>query len=88
MRDHKGDIKQFSQMSRAWYGATNLANTSYVDRVTFGLYSPDGGTSGEMSMVWIPLSGDKPAAKLECFEDGFSALSHFPNVTQRAGLRT
>jgi hypothetical protein len=84
MRDHEGDIRGFIQLSRAWYGDANLVNSKdVVDEVTFGYYSPEGGTSGEMSVKWVILSGSTPAAKLVCFYDGFSALSRFTDVIAR-----
>lgn len=80
MRDHVGDVKGFVHLSRAWYGPANLANAGdLVDEVTFGFYSTDGDTSGEMSVKWVLLA-NRPAAKLVCFYDGFSALAQFKDV--------
>lgn len=82
-RDHTGCIRGFHQYSRAWYskysqtlGARGEVRFSddIVDHFHFGLYSPDGGTSGEMLMSFEEL-GSKIAPHLKCYDDGWSALA-------------
>lgn len=74
--DHEGDIKQYIHVSEAWYADTSLASNDYEDEVTFGFYSPDGGTSGEMGMRWYQLCHDKGLTpRLEVFGDAWHALS-------------
>lgn len=97
MHDHTGDIKQFVLLSEAWYGDANLKPPTrpnpkpylrHVDSVTFGYYSPDGGTSGEMSVNWYVLEEEDkpPAACLECWDDGWHALSTFKDVLAMLAL--
>jgi len=86
MDKHNECVKGFVHLSEAYYGAANLPRGKVVDEVTFGYYHPDGGTTGEMSMVWHLLSSSSlPAAKLECFEDAFDALSRFDNLINELG---
>lgn len=49
MKDHEGCIRGYHRSSKAWYAKAN-----YKDRVSisFGMYHPDGGTSGEMQIEW------------------------------------
>ena len=57
MRDHKGDIKGFTQLSKAWYGDVNLRNAKYDDQIMVGFYCKDGRASGEFSVEWSTLGG-------------------------------
>ena len=85
MKDHDGDIRGFYHLSEAWYGPANLSNSStYVDEVNFGFFCPDGGTSGEICMKWQELGG-KIAPRLECFDDGWSALASFTDLIAEMG---
>lgn len=80
MKSHDGMIRGFHWSSRAYYSAV-------INRpeVNFGMYDPnDGGTTGEMSMTWILLDG-RYTPKLECFDDGWSALANFTDLIQRMG---
>jgi hypothetical protein len=77
-KNHEGDIKQYTHLAEAWYAKTNLADVDYVDNVTFGFYSPGGGTSGEMGVRWYQIDG--PVPKLECFNDGWHALAQLKDV--------
>ena len=81
MKDHKGDIKQYVHVSRAWYGkrALEADGDGIVDRVQFGFYAPDGGTSGEMGMYWISICG-QAVPQLKCFNDAWHALYQLQDV--------
>jgi hypothetical protein len=84
-KKYEGDIKGFTQLSRAWYGEANLKNTKEVkDVITFGFYSPDGGTSGEMTVKWIWLS-NRFVPELKIFSDAWSALSQFHDLIDVLG---
>lgn len=78
MRDHEGDIRGFYHLAEAWYADANRSST-YTDEVNFGLFSPEGGTSGEMSVKWQELGGES-VPQLQAFDDGWSALSMFPDL--------
>jgi hypothetical protein len=79
MKDHTGCIRGFHWFNRAWY-APSLTDES----ISFGMYEPNCGTSGEMMMVWHKLSGGK-VPRLECFDDGWNALSLFTDLIQKLG---
>lgn len=85
MKNHDKHFKGFVQLSRAWYGEANLTHKSEVkDEVTFGYYSPDGGTSGEMSVRWIRLEG-RFVPELKIFSDAWSALSNMHDLIDFLG---
>jgi len=82
MRNHKGSIRGYKRSSKAWYALPN----EQID-VYFGMYDPEGGTTGEMKMKWHDLGDEKPCARLESFEDSWSALSLFTDLIQKLGER-
>lgn len=43
MKDHSDCKRQFIQLSRAWYGPSNLLNSDILDEITMGFYHKDGG---------------------------------------------
>jgi hypothetical protein len=65
----------FHWSSKAFY---NSVVTKYHD-IFFGLYCPDGGSIGEMAMVWHKLAG-KDIPRLECFDDAWIVLFSFNDV--------
>lgn len=78
MRDHTGDFRGFYHSGGAWHWPTSRL-LDEVDRVYFGFYAPDGGTSGEMSMRWIELN-QKPTPQLCVFDDSWHSLGGMPDV--------
>lgn len=83
---HEGDFKGFVQLSRAWYGDANLRYQKDIkDEVSFGYYSPEGGTSGEMVVKWVWLAG-KFVPKLSVFSDAWSALSQMHDLIDLLGI--
>ena len=81
MRNHTDCIRGFHWSNRAWY--KNVVKDKLIN---FGMYHPDGGTSGEMTMVWQELAG-REVPRLKCFDDGWSALSLFTDLIQKLGER-
>lgn len=79
MNNHEGFIRGYHRSSKAWYAKAIQKDNIEVG---FGMYHPDGGTSGEITMEWVELSG-KLCARLKCFEDGWSALSSFTDLIQK-----
>jgi len=72
-------IRGFFWTSKAWYAESALRDTN--TSITFGLYDPkDGGTSGEMSMVWVDLSDYGITPRLEAFSDSWKVLKSFGDV--------
>ncbi len=80
MTDHEGCIRGYHRSSKSWY----YKSLDGKIEVSFGMYHKDGGTSGEMSIEWIPLAGEL-CAELKCFEDSWSALSLFTDLIQKMG---
>lgn len=80
MKDHEGCIRGYRRSSKAWYGKINNNQTE----VHFGMFHKEGGTTGEMTMEWVELSG-KQCARLKCFEDGWNALALFTDLIQKMG---
>jgi hypothetical protein len=81
MKDHDGDVRGFYHLKESWYGAANL-NGDVLDEVNFGLYSPDGGTSGEMCMEWKELGG-QVVPYLIVFDDAWHTLWTFRDLLKR-----
>lgn len=79
MKNHEGSYRGYHRSSKAWYA--NSLKKEKIE-VNFGMYGEDGGTSGEMSIKWHELDS-KLCARLECFEDGWSALGLFSDVIEK-----
>jgi len=75
-------FRGFHWSNKAWYAeANNIKNGC----VTFGIYSTEGGTTGEMTMKWIELCGDL-IPRLEVFDDSWEALASFKDLVDALGL--
>jgi hypothetical protein len=69
------DVKRkYVNTDESWY-ATLPSYVPYRD-IIFGVYAEEGGTTGEMTMVW----NDRGHAKLEAYDDSFSVLAQFKDV--------
>lgn len=77
MTNHEGCIRGYHRSSKAYYAKSLVGENISV---MFGMYAIEGGTTGEMRMEWVELR-----ARLNCFEDSFSALSLFTDVIQKLG---
>ena len=79
MKNKEEDIRGFILSNKAYY-------KSVIDKkeIMFGLYDNNGGTMGEMAMVWYSL-GNKIVPRLECFDDGWAVLSTFKDVISILG---
>ena len=77
-REHDGYYRGFTRANKAWYAE---ANKITMPLIHFGIYSNDGGTTGEMTMEWIDLSG-KIAPQLQSFNDSWKALASFYDVIE------
>lgn len=83
MTDHTDCTRQFRQLSRAWYGSANLQlNSEVVDEITAGFYDEEGGTTGEFTIKWIVLAGQK-TPQLCVFDDAWDALWQFRDVLEK-----
>ncbi|MDA3833732.1 MAG: hypothetical protein PF495_10065 [Spirochaetales bacterium] len=76
---YDGDERGFSQLSKTWYGKTNLTNPAMLDIISIGFYTPDGGTSGEFQVAWEKLAG-KWIPRLKAFDDSWISLSNFSDM--------
>jgi hypothetical protein len=83
MRDHTGCIRGYYRSTKAYY-AKNLQDDNL--NVMFGMYHPEGGSSGEMKMEWVDI-GSKKTPQLQVFDDAWDALGLFPDlITELATL--
>ena len=78
---HEGCKRQFSHLSRAWYGDVNLATGAVRDSVTMGYYHPGGGTTGEFTMSWRYIGG-KLTPRLDIYEDSWEVMWLFSDVLE------
>ncbi len=87
MKNHDGCYRGFVWYSKAYYAdSLNNIKLGIIDEITFGMYDPEGGTSGEMSMVWTKLGNDI-VPQLRVYDDAWSALALFTDLIQRLGER-
>ena len=73
MKNHSCCKRQFTQLSKAWYGTVLLKSENEIDVVTIGYYHPDGGTTGEFQIYWETIGG-MLTPRLCAFDDSWSAL--------------
>lgn len=66
----------FHHVARSWYADAVLSVSGAIDEVTFGAYSKDGGSHGEMTMEWVSLDG-KPVPRLQAYSDSWKVLRLF-----------
>ena len=76
---HEGDRREY-------YISALFTAPDATDEIYFGLYSPDGGTSGEMCMRWYQL-GAENAPRLEAYDDAWSALATMPDLIAELAKR-
>lgn len=79
MTDHTGCKRGFYHTGAAWYGKTALASGPEQDVITMGLYHPEGGSTGEFGIEWLPLAG-QVWPQLHAWDDAWSALHLFADV--------
>lgn len=80
---------------RKYWVATNAWWKGHLNdkspEIYFGIYPEGGGTSGEMSVVWKIMhkngcDGESQLyPELQCFDDGWKALSMFPDLLEEMG---
>ena len=84
-RDHVGARPGFRIHTQSWWAKSNpFFHPDCYEEIMVGFYDDDqviggGGTSGEFGFNWYKLDG-KPAMRLECYADGFSALLRIPRL--------
>lgn len=69
----------YTRHSKTWY-----AKEGEIIDVSFGLYSKDYGTIGQMGVKWVNLNG-KSCPRLECFNDAWGVLSSFSDLIEKLG---
>jgi hypothetical protein len=78
--------RAFYHYGAAWYADAVRDTSREADKVNFGIYHDEGGTSGEMAMTWRVLNNhEPPAARLECFEDAWAVLATMPDLVDALG---
>lgn len=84
MNKFKGYKRQFTHVSKAWYGKAELQNNKdLVDEIYIGLYS-DEGCEGEFSISWeMPKTSTVSIfISLNVFSDSWGILSAFQDVLE------
>lgn len=81
MNNHEGCIRGYYRPNKAHY-AKQLKDQEIS--VYFGMYHPEGGTSGELSVEWKELD-QKLVPQLKAFDDSWSALSLFTDLIKILG---
>src|SRR5208337_1357859 len=79
MKQCKGDYRGFVHAGEAYYSRIIDFSGDTVDEVCFGLSCGDGGTHGEMTMKWSPLSG-KIIPLLHVYDDAWGVLASFTDL--------
>jgi len=74
-------IRGFVWSNKAWYAESNNIKNGMIH---FGLYSTEGGTTGEMTMEWIELCGNI-VPRLNAFDDSWEVLASFKDVIDILG---
>ncbi|MCC7449631.1 MAG: hypothetical protein IT324_19580 [Anaerolineae bacterium] len=85
MNKHEGMKKGFIHFRSAWYANKVALPMEEVDHVHFGYYAADGGTTGEMVMIWNRLGPDDITPRLAIFNDAWSVLATFSDVIAALG---
>ena len=81
-RDHSECKREFYHVSKSIYADGKTWKNGEFDEITLGFYHPDGGTTGEFSIVWMMLGGEA-VPQLRAFDDAWSALAEFGDVLDR-----
>ena len=76
-----GCIRAYHRSSKAWYASAPFGgHLIESEEVMFGMYHPQGGTSGEMSMRWKDLGGR--CCQMAVYGDAFATLAQFTDLLQ------
>lgn len=79
----KGIIQKKGELTRGYYRFSKDWYATDRDwakpTIMVGLYHPDGGTAGEISIEWENIKGQQ-VPKLSAYDDGWKALSSFDNL--------
>lgn len=79
---HEGHVRTFTILSQSWYADASLVAELCApggDVMHIGFANPKGGTSGQFSIKWKPLSG-KMVPQLRAYDDSWLALAGFSDV--------
>lgn len=69
-------VRGYCRLSKAWYATDkDLAKPT----IMIGMYNPEGGTAGEISVRWEALQ-DKMVPRLSAFDDAWKVLSSFTDL--------
>ena len=80
MKGYGEYTRGFVWSSKAWYHQL----TAIEEEIWFGLYHPEGKTSGEMCMVWKELS-EQRVPQLQVYDDAWSTLPRFADLLEKMG---
>lgn len=79
---HEGHVRTFAILSQSWYADASMVAERCApggDIVQIGFSNPQGGTSGEFRIKWMPLDGQM-VPQLRAYDDSWSALAGFSDV--------
>lgn len=82
MKDHSECKRGFYHVSKSSYADGKTWKNEEFDEITMGFYHPDGGTTGEFSIVWRMLGGEA-VPQLRAFDDSWSALLGFEDLLEK-----
>jgi hypothetical protein len=85
MTDTHGGRRGFCWLSQAWYRRADLT-AGIMDEITMRLYSTDGSTTGEFSIIWR-RRGLSSRGQLWAFQDSWMALDTFGDVMHQLAHR-
>jgi hypothetical protein len=74
-------FRGFVWSNKAWYDEANKIKNGMIH---FGIYSAEGGTTGEMTMEWMELARDI-IPRLSAFNDSWEVLASFKDVIDILG---
>ena len=74
-------IRGFHWANKAWYAEANKIKNGLIN---FGIYTSEGGTTGEMSVTWEEI-GRKLVPCLWAFDDSWAVLAEFKDVLKELG---
>lgn len=71
--------REFRVYTQSWYSRDVPMEADLAEEIMVGMYHPEGGTSGEFALRWVSIGG-RPVARLEAFDDSWSALQKFGDL--------
>src|SRR6478752_6252048 len=74
----------FYWLNQSWHAQIDTSHPRRKDEITIGVYSVDGGTMGEFSVVWEELAG-RIVSQIQAYDDCWQILPLFPELMMLFG---